>query len=150
MAFCVKCGAQMSDTAVACENCGQRAASTASIPAASGPQRVALPRFLGPACYFAGWITGLIIFTWLRDAKYGSDSRVDFLRFHAAQSITVFGGLTILFLLVSSMSIPILSMAVLAAGFVLWLFLMFKASQNQIYKLPKAGDFAESMLKRMG
>lgn len=109
-----------------------------------------LPFSLGPACYFGGWITGLIILTWLRSAKAGNDARVDFLRFHTAHSIIVFGGLTIFFLLVASLSIPVLSMAILAAGFALWLFLMFKASQNQISKLPTASDFAESLVKRLG
>ena len=156
MAFCPKCGAQLADGAALCANCGETVAvgtvASGAVAAGTGSKAaaVSLPFFLGPACYFGGWITGLIIFTWLRNAKTGNDDRVDFLRFHAAQSITVFGGLTILFLLVTSLSIPVLSMAVLAAGFALWLFLMFKASQNQIYKLPTAGDFAESLVKRMG
>jgi len=144
MAFCAKCGAQIAGGVGACANCGQ------AVAVVSKSEAVSLPFFLGPACYFGGWITGLIIFTWLRNAKSGNDARVDFLRFHAAQSITVFGGLTVLFLLVTSFSIPVLSLAILAAGFALWLFLMYKASQNQIYKLPTAGDFAESLVKRMG
>ena len=144
MAFCGKCGAQIADGTPFCANCGDRAGASSKVEA------VALPPFLGPACYVGGWITGMIIFTWLRNAKSGSDNRVDFLRFHAAQSIIVFGGLTILFVVIASLSIPVLSMAVLAAGFALWFFLMFKASQNQMYKLPTAGDLAESLVKRMG
>jgi uncharacterized membrane protein len=150
MAFCSKCGAQLADGAAVCANCGESVGSDSKAEAGSEAAAVSLPFFLGPACYFGGWITGLIILTWLRSAKAGNDARVDFLRFHAAQSITVFGGLTILFLVVASMSIPVLSGAVLAAGFALWLFLMFKASQNQIYKLPTAGDFADSLVKRLG
>jgi uncharacterized membrane protein len=103
-----------------------------------------LPAFLGPACYVAGWITGLIILTWLRWAP-ATDPKVSFLRFHAAQSVVVFGGLSIVILV----DIPIVSMAVIALGVALWLFLMFKASQGQIYKLPVAGDIAESIAKRL-
>ena len=76
------------------------------------------------------------------------DPRRSFLLFHAAQSIVVFGGLTIIFVVLSGLSIPILLMGVLALGFVLWLLLMFKAYQGLIYKLPVAGDITESFIRR--
>jgi uncharacterized membrane protein len=134
MSICSSCGAQVGATAV-CSSCGQS---------------VALPAFLAPACYFAGWITGLIFLTWFRSAKPSTNPRVSFLCFHAAQSLVAFGGLTIIFFVVTSLSIPILSLAIIAAGFGLWLFLMFKAYQGQRYELPIAGDLAESIVKSLG
>ena len=69
-------------------------------------------------------------------------------RFHALQSIIVFGVLT----LVSTPLgwIPIFGgffVAVLGIlGFVLWIVLMVKAYQGEKYKIPLAGDFAEKQV----
>ena len=95
--------------------------------------------------YVFGWVTGLIFL--LLDKR-------PYVRFHAAQSIVVFLGLHIL-------------RAVLAATFgmawsfgglgnwgvyflslvslVLWVVLMVKAVQGVRFKLPLAGDIAESL-----
>jgi uncharacterized membrane protein len=148
VSYCSKCGAQLAAQTASCPSCGQASGAEAAtfspnVGTSSSNVRVALPAFLGPACYVAGWITGLIILTWLRSAP--ANDQVSFLRFHAAQSVVVFGGLSIIILV----DIPIVSMAVIALGFALWLFLMFKASQRQIYKLPVAGDIAESIAKRL-
>jgi uncharacterized membrane protein len=136
VSYCSKCGAQLAAQTASCTSCGQAsgteaATSSPDVGTSSSNVRVALPAFLGPACYLAGWITGLIILTWLWSAP-ANDPRLSFLRFHAAQSVVVFGGLSIIILV----GIPIVSTAVIALGITLWLFLMFKASQRQIYKLP--------------
>ena len=95
----------------------------------------------GLLCYVAWWITGLVFFLIEKENR--------FVRFHAMQSIVVGGALMVLGLVLS----PVLMVAPLLAVFVwpvfwvlcvvLWIVLMVKAYQNQMYKLPWAGDFAE-------
>ncbi len=91
----------------------------------------------GLLCYVLGWITGLIFYLIEKENK--------FVRFHAMQSIVVFGALTIVSLILSV--IPLIGWLISGLlwifGLVLWILLMIKAYQNQWYKLPIAGDFAE-------
>jgi uncharacterized membrane protein len=91
----------------------------------------------GLLCYVAGWITGLIFFLIEKENR--------FVRFHAMQSIITFGGLTVLFIglgmipFVNLVLLPILGLVQL----VLWIVLMVKAYQGQLFKLPVIGDMAE-------
>ena len=91
----------------------------------------------GLLCYLAGWITGLIFFLIEKENR--------FVRFHAMQSIITFGSLTVLFMvlgfipLVGWMLMPILAILQL----ILWIVLMVKAYQGQLFKLPMIGDIAE-------
>ncbi|MBN1152529.1 MAG: DUF4870 domain-containing protein [Dehalococcoidia bacterium] len=91
----------------------------------------------GLLCYVLGWITGLVFFLMEKENK--------FVRFHAMQSIIVFGGLTIISLIVGV--IPLLgwlvSSLISILALVLWILLMVKAYQNVWYKLPWVGDLAE-------
>src|SRR5690349_7468080 len=85
MAFCSKCGTQVADDAAFCSNCGQ--AMKADVPAyaaSQGGSTGMAENVAGFLCYVLGWLTGLIFF--LIDKR-------PFVRFHAAQSIVVFGGL---------------------------------------------------------
>ena len=91
----------------------------------------------GLLCYLAGWITGLIFFLIEKENR--------FVRFHAMQSIITFGSLSVLFIVigfvpfVNLVLIPIL--AILQV--ILWIILMVKAYQGQLFKLPVIGDIAE-------
>jgi len=99
--------------------------------------------------YVVGWVTGLIFFLIEKDNK--------FVRFHAMQSIIVFGGLTVAMVILSIL-VSILFMARLyfifplfrminvllwLAGLILWIVLMIKAYQGEHFKLPIAGDIAD-------
>lgn len=88
--------------------------------------------------YVLGWLTGIVFLLIEKEP---------FVRFHAMQSIVVFGALTILSF------VPligwILSPLVMIVGFVLWLVLIFKAYQGEKYKLPVVGDFAEQWLGKI-
>lgn len=88
----------------------------------------------GLLCYLLGWISGIILIRIERDNK--------FVRFHAMQSIIVFGILNIAAIIFSSFS-PFFGRAVLGVTFVLWVILMLEASQGKKYKLPWAGNLAE-------
>lgn len=91
----------------------------------------------GLLCYVVGWITGLVFILIEKENK--------FVRFHAVQSIIVFGILTLASIVIRW--IPIIGwvigwlIGVLAV--VLWIVLMAKAYQGEKYKLPWAGDLAE-------
>ena len=91
----------------------------------------------GLLCYLAGWVSGLVF--------YLIETKSQFVRFHAAQSIIVFGGLSILTLFLGF--IPLIGWAINAllgiVAFVLWLLLMIKAYQGEHYKLPVVGNLAE-------
>jgi uncharacterized membrane protein len=91
----------------------------------------------GLLCYLAGWITGLIFFLIEKENR--------FVRFHAMQSIITFGSLTVIFMIlgfipfVGWMLMPVLAILQL----ILWIVLMVKAYQGQLFKLPVIGDMAE-------
>ena len=92
----------------------------------------------GALAYALGWITGLFFLV--------TESSNRFVRFHAVQSVILFGGLSIGWLV--SMSIPpigwFLAFVVIPpVSAVFWLLLMFKAYHGERFKAPVAGDIAE-------
>jgi len=92
----------------------------------------------GAIAYALGWITGVAILMMEPANK--------FVRFHAWQSVILFGGLSIAWFV--AMSIPLVGWAVAflvipPLSAVLWLLLMFKAYQGERYKVPFAGEMAE-------
>ncbi len=95
------------------------------------------PNVAGLLCYVLGWVTGLIFFILEKENK--------FVRFHAMQSIVVFGAFSVVTYILSF--IPFIGwmisglLGVLA--FVLWIILMIKAYQGEKFKVPWAGNFAE-------
>jgi len=102
-------------------------------------QGTGLPKNTAAALsYVLGWITGIVFLLLEKDP---------FVRFHAMQSIIVFGGLMILSLL------PvvgwILSPLVMIGGFILWLVLIFKAYQGEEFMLPVVGEFANKQLGKI-
>ncbi|TFH35774.1 MAG: hypothetical protein E4G93_03205 [Dehalococcoidia bacterium] len=98
------------------------------------------PNVAGLLCYVAWLITGLIFFLMEKENR--------FVRFHAMQSIMVFGGLTVIIWVVSI--IPFLNVLVVPLlsilSLVLWIILMVKAYQNVWFKLPWVGNLAEKYI----
>lgn len=94
----------------------------------------------GLLCYVVGWVGGLVFLL--------LEPKNQFVRFHAMQSIIVFGALSIIWIPVQF--IPFLNLFVGwilgGLGFVLWIVLMVKAYQGELYKVPVAGDLAEKWL----
>jgi uncharacterized membrane protein len=98
-----------------------------------------LPRNTAAALsYVLGWLTGIVFLIIEKD---------EFVRFHAMQSILVFGGLTVLSF------IPflglVLSPLLMIVGFVLWLVLIYKAYQGEKLELPGVAEFAKKQLGKM-
>ncbi|HTR48276.1 MAG TPA: DUF4870 domain-containing protein [Verrucomicrobiae bacterium] len=149
MAHCTKCGAVVADNAGFCASCGapQAGANPAASPSAQSQMD---EKLAGLLCYVVGWITGLIF--------YFIDKR-PYVRFHAAQSIVVFGGLHILSIVLGmffgvsmfatgfagfSMAWALIGLINIAA-FVLWILLMIKAYQGDRFRVPVAADIAEKI-----
>jgi len=94
------------------------------------------PNVAGLLCYLLFWVTGLeFLFLERKDR---------FVRFHAIQSIVVFGVLSLAF---SLLFIPIIGWifgwGIILLVFILWIVLMIRAYQGKRIKIPVAGDIAE-------
>jgi uncharacterized membrane protein len=91
----------------------------------------------GALCYVLGWLTGIIFLVIEKDNK--------FIRFHAVQSIVVFGAITVVHIIFWILPVIgwILGILLTIVTFILWIFLMYQAYQGKMYKLPVAGDIAE-------
>ena len=99
------------------------------------------PNVAGLLCYVVGWVTGLIFIIMEKENQ--------FVRFHAMQSIAVFGAITVVDIVLRFIPIIgwIIAWLIGILAFVLWIILMLKAYRGQKYKLPWAGDFAEKQVK---
>ncbi|HEY6467860.1 MAG TPA: DUF4870 domain-containing protein [Candidatus Acidoferrales bacterium] len=159
MPFCSKCGTSIDVGTAFCPSCGApQGATTATAPpagaASSAPamQQTGLAENVaGALCYLFGWVTGLIFF--LIDKR-------PYVRFHAAQSIVVFGGLNIISFILSmafgmsmfgfggfsGVGLGLVLFSILnIVVFVLWILLMVKAYQGQRFRVPVAADLAEQI-----
>ena len=91
----------------------------------------------GLLCYVLGWVSGIVFLI--------IESENKFVRFHAFQSIIVFGIITLINIVFSP--IPLLRVFITwiasVVGFILWIVLMVMAAQGKKYKLPWVGDLAE-------
>jgi len=176
MAFCANCGAKVGENDKFCGSCG--ATRVPGTPAGqvppppppppppvyqAPPPQVQMPppvysqpaantsgdsstgmkaNIAGLLCYLFAWITGIIFLV--------IEKKSQFVRFHAAQSLVVFGALSILgFILNFIPFIWFLNAIVGLLGFVLWIVLMYKAYQGEMYKLPIAGDIAQGIVGKV-
>ncbi len=153
MAFCKACGQEIG-TATFCPKCGANQAATATPTAppmaasAASPTEGLQENVAGLLCYVLGWLTGIIFL--LIDKR-------PWVKFHAAQSIVVFGGLTIIRVALIFMGgmmgggvvgwglLGMIGLLVGLVGLVLWVLLMIKAYQHQTFKVPIAAPIAESI-----
>lgn len=155
MPFCNKCGAETGVDAAYCPRCGQELRSVTPGPIVTAGDLGIAENVAGLLCYTFGWITGLIFLF--------VDKR-PFVRFHAAQSVVIFGGLSVLFFALGSFfgtawltgglffgtfALGGMILALLRlVGFVLWILLMVKAYQGQQYRVPVAADLADSIARK--
>ncbi len=72
------------------------------------------------------------------------------MRFHAVQSIVVFGAYTIVMIILSFIPFVglILNWILSITAFILWIVLMYKAYQGQMIKLPIAGNIASNQTQK--
>lgn len=154
MPFCKKCGTEVSEDAAFCGSCGTPISSgTQGVPPpVHAPQEAGgsiTPNVAALLAYVLGFVTGIIF---LVLDPYKNDR---FVRFHAFQSIFFSAALTVFWILWSGFfwSIfarvgfmwPILSIVstiVSLGAFVIWIFLMYKAYNNERFMIPIIGEFA--------
>jgi uncharacterized membrane protein len=98
------------------------------------------PGTAGLLCYLGGWITGIIFLI--------LEQKDRFVRFHALQSIIVFGFLNLVFSCLNWIPFagPFLGSLIGILGLILWIILMVKASQEQYFMVPGAGELAWRLL----
>jgi uncharacterized membrane protein len=149
MAFCKACGQEIG-TATFCPKCGASqgtAAAPAAVPAApaASPTEGLQENVAGLLCYLLGWVTGIIFL--LIDKR-------PWVKFQAAQSIVVFGGLTVLRIALAFMGGLFggffgwgLSSILALVGVILWIMLMVKAYQHETFRVPIVADIADSIAK---
>ena len=96
----------------------------------------------GLLCYVLGWVSGLVFVLLEQENK--------FVRFHAMQSIYVFGTITVASIIIGWIPIigNVIAGLIWLLGFVLWIVLMIKAYQGTEFKVKWAGDFAERRVSR--
>src|ERR1700688_2306330 len=152
MAFCSKCGSEVAAGAGFCPKCGEaQSGGAAVVQSAQSTQSGMSENVAAFLCYLVGWVTGIIFF--LIDKR-------PFVRFHAAQSIVVFGGLHILNIVVAmifgagammmgrvgafGLGAALYGLISLVA-FVLWIILMIKAYQGEKFRVPVAAGIADSI-----
>jgi len=147
MAFCKSCGQEIGDASF-CSKCGanQGAALQAS-GASAAPTEGLAENLAGLLAYVLGWITGIIFLM--------IDKR-PWVRFQAAQSIVVFGGLTVIrigLIVIHGMIGGIFGYGLLGMlevilgliGLVLWILLMIKAYQHENFRVPVAAGIADGI-----
>src|SRR5580698_10081477 len=139
MAFCNMCGAQIADGTTTCATCSARPAD-APVAVTSG--------MADNVAGMLAYITFIPAIIFLVTPPY-NQSR--FIRFHSFQSIFLFVAVVAIQIGLSVLTIvPFLifitaplHMLVALAALVVWIILLLKANQGQMYKLPIIGDLAE-------
>lgn len=104
-------------------------------------------------CYLAWWVSGLIFLVIEQEHRE--------VRFHAAQSTVVFGGLSVVIFLLSTASVAALFISpamfqvarlvvylVWFAAVVLWVAMLLKTLRGESWRLPLAGDLADKIAAR--
>jgi uncharacterized membrane protein len=162
VSHCVKCGATIGADAPFCSVCGSPQAAGATYPpppppADTPPLAVPPPTGGEPGeersqmkeniaatlCYALLWVTGIIF--------YLIDKR-PFVRFHAAQSIVVFGVLQVASWVVATMfgtHLRLLYSLIDAVEVILWIVLMTKAYQGERFRVPLAADIVDQLFGKI-
>ena len=144
MAFCPKCGTEIAEGA-ACPRCAGAASGGAITTSTATPAGAGLTDNMAGALAYVTIIPA-ILFLVLEPFN-----RKRFIRFHAFQCLFFVVAWTVLWIgLRIIVQIPILGWATILlwplvslAGLIIWIFLVMKAYQGQMFKLPFIGDMAE-------
>jgi uncharacterized membrane protein len=157
--YCVKCGQRLKPTlppanAIFCAKCGQKLPHAEGYehtpPGAATAAELAIPQnYAAPMSYLFGWVSGLVLLFM---------DRRPLVRFHAAQSVIVFGVLNIGGFVAGRLShtafldgpqetatyIAFASFALIClTALILWIVLMVKAFELKPFRIPIAAQIAE-------
>ena len=143
MAFCSACGTQIPDGSTICPACSGRAAAISA-----GTAQSSTGGLTDNVAGMLAYVTPIPAIIFLVTAPY---NRSRFIRFHSFQSIFFCVAMIALGIALSILTvIPFLVLITAPlhlilglGGFILWVILLLKANQNQMFKLPVIGDMAE-------
>ena len=96
----------------------------------------------GLLTYILGWITGIIFLLLEKKSK--------FVKFHAAQSTVVFLALDVAYIIFIFIPIIgwILAWLTGILGFILWIVLMVKAYQGEMWEVPYTAEWTKKLLAK--
>jgi uncharacterized membrane protein len=156
MAFCSACGTQMAENAAFCPKCGKAAAQAGAAEAALAPPPSPPASYgttAGPATPMAENVAGMLAYFTIIPAiiflLIEPYNRNRFVRFHSFQCLFTCAALIVIQIVLSIFShiIPVLMFGVWGllglAELALWILLVVKAYQHEMFKLPIVGDLAE-------
>jgi uncharacterized membrane protein len=144
--FCKNCGKEMQDGAGFCPNCGAKQDSTTQPSNPISPNTAKTGTGLqqnvaGLLCYLGAWVTGIIFLVIEKEDKT--------VRFHAIQSIVVFGVLTILMIIFGRIPVIgwIINIILWFVWVIAWIVLMLMTYQGKKTRVPVAANIADTYSK---
>ncbi|MEA2020311.1 MAG: DUF4870 domain-containing protein [Patescibacteria group bacterium] len=101
------------------------------------------PNIAAALSYLFGFVTGIIFLLIEKEDR--------FVRFHAMQSIIVFGALFIATTVINIIPLlgQLISLLLSVLGIVLWIMLMFKAYQGEEWEVPVLGKIAREQMSKV-
>lgn len=149
MAFCNMCGAQIPDGTTTCAACSARAGTggAAVVPVSGGAMTDNVAGMLA-------YVTIIPAIIFLVMDPYNKNR---FVRFHSFQNIFFAIAWIVLWIALSIVAhIPFFGWLTILiwpliglAGLIIWIILLMKAYQGQMWKLPVIGDMAEKQANAM-
>jgi len=151
MAFCSSCGAQIPAGTTACPNCSRAAAPVAGAAPGAAAAPAAQPGASGLTDNVAGMLAYVTIIPAIIFLVLEPYNKSRFIRFHSFQSIFFCVAMIAISIALSIFSfIPLVGLILLPVHllfglgiFAVWIILLLKANQGQMFKLPIIGDMAE-------
>jgi uncharacterized membrane protein len=148
MAFCNMCGAQIADGTTTCSVCAGRVATAPAVPQANVG---------GMADNVAGMLAYVTIIPAIIFLVMEPYNKNRFIRFHSWQCLFFAAALLVLHIGLSIFTfVPFMALItfplhllVSLGGLILWIVVLMKANQGQMYKLPVIGDLAEKQANAM-
>lgn len=155
MATCAKCGAETSEGALYCSVCGASLTSPGGSPPIDNGTSRLTSNLAAAISYLGGFVTGILF---LVIEPYNRDP---FVRFHAYQSILFCGSVLAFWLVWALLSkllvlitfglfalmVPVIGLLAFLGITVYWIFLMWKAFNQEKYLIPILGPAAERQAK---
>jgi uncharacterized membrane protein len=141
--FCTNCGSAMDDASVFCSKCG-KGSPGASAPGGTGAPAAA-PSAGGLTDNVAGMLAYITIIPAIIFLVMEPYNRNRFIRFHSFQCIFLWVALVVIHIVLGF--IPVIgwaiSICVSLIALALWIVLLIKAYNGQMWKVPVIGDISE-------
>ena len=149
MAFCSTCGTQIPAGSTTCPNCSRGAAPAAGPgPGVAAPTAQSTGGLTDNVAGMLAYVTPIPSIIFLVLEPYNKNR---FIRFHSFQNIFFCVAMIAISVALSIFSlIPFIGLILLpvhlligVGAFAVWIILLLKANQGQMFKLPIIGDMAE-------